>query len=392
MSAHRTARRRLAPALVAAAFAASACASMVAPAQAAPVRPAPAQAAPAASVPVVANAATVASIRGEAVPWKSVSQGWTLAELTDRTGTQWYLVNPAGAHYRLGPKQVAGELADVSGDGQRALFLDASRWPDQRVTVMTLKTRATTTFVRRFVSSARFTNPSGAQLLLVRAGFEGVPIDVEKRTLTGRLLRTYPQPATPGYSTVLPSMNGKKLVVTTRTGFRVYSDTGRLLRTIKTPSGYGQCTPRTWWNGVLIAASCDAIAGGRSQVFLMSTDGAATRQLTRGDAQDSFWGYLTAWPTSRGVFVARVEECPSQGSGLLSADGRRVQSFKAARDAYPVAGAGDRIYYAFTMGCSVSGPGMRLVSYDVRTGRLLAIAGGYDRMEVGRYAVIDAAQ
>ena len=199
MSAHRTARRRLAPALVAAAFAASACASMVAPAQAAPVRPAPAQAAPAASVPVVANAATVASIRGDGVPWKSVSQGWTLAELTDRTGTQWYLVNPAGAHYRLGPKQVAGELADVSGDGQRALFLDASRWPDQRVTVMTLKTRATTTFVRRFVSSARFTNPSGAQLLLVRAGFEGVPIDVEKRTLTGRLLRTYPQPATPGY-------------------------------------------------------------------------------------------------------------------------------------------------------------------------------------------------
>jgi hypothetical protein len=246
-----------------------------------------------------------------AVPWHLVGSGWSAVVWHTPVHTQadasapgtLLLVGRGGERYPITAVPFWTSLEDVSPDGRRVVFVTNGHtaWMGTpRVTVLDLRTRRTTTFLLKGeASQVRFTRPSGDSLLIARAATAFV---VERRSLSGRLLRSYGQAPFPAASVLLPTRNGTYLLVRHARGIAVRSlATGRMIRLLKAPAGQ-TCQPQRWWNATTATVICTDAAD-VYRVWLYPLSGARPIRLTAGAIAGAAQGFDDGWRAGRGALV-----------------------------------------------------------------------------------------
>src|SRR5215469_3023108 len=172
--------------------------------------PAPAvarQATPPASAATVVQA-LAAGQQGtyKQVPWAQVGPGWILAEWTPTlippAPISLFLIDPAGGRYLIEtfPASPAGSgpatIVAWSGDGRRALFSTGSA--SATVTVLDLRSLATSQFQLANASPVTFTRPAGEAILVNVQVNDYGQSKLERVSLTGQPQLSYPETFVPG--------------------------------------------------------------------------------------------------------------------------------------------------------------------------------------------------
>jgi hypothetical protein len=291
-----------------------------------------------------------------AVPWRSVSRGWILADLARSAGATGqgalYLVSPGGQRYWLGPAPANAFLEDWSGDGTHALFLRQSLKPNASVIVLDLQTGQASSFTvysTPYNVTASFARPAGTSILVLAGTTGGGYLPLQRFSLTGARELCYPFPqAGIGDVNYQENANGTAIVFSTLDGMEVMSSAGQPLRALATQYAPGTCQMLNWWNNDSVLAYCSG------QLLAFPLSGGPPEQLTTGD-------FLGAWHLPSGTYV-EAGACGSTWLERLNPDGTattltvpgalgggRVQPLGAYGDQLPlqVAGGCNRDPYSF---------------------------------------------
>jgi TolB protein len=248
------------------------------------------------------------------VPWNRVGAGWVLTQYTSaapvgRTGpAELYLISPSGTRYQLArwPNwRSAPQLIAWSPDGQRALFQVFSGKGGTQV--LTLATGQVSTFVMRGEANPiGFTTPHG--LNIVAGQPSGSGISLARYSLSGRLLQRL------GYSAdgqVLYTPSGTEFATGTRTGLKLVSNGGALIRNLPVRGmSPNSCNPVRWWNSATILASCVPPNTAIPQLWLVPVSGAHPTALTpRRTVSSGDLGDLDAWQLPSGLYLQAAGPC-----------------------------------------------------------------------------------
>ena len=273
----------------------------------------------------VASAQPAASAAA-GVPWNHVGTGWVLAQYTTavpeggKTGpATLYLISPGGARYKLASwpdNGTAPQLLAWSPDGKRALFQVFSG--QGGVEQLTLATGQATRFaLPGGATPIGYTTPNGQNIVAGRTS--GSQTILARYSLSGRLTRTLGSSAD---GAVLYEPSGAAFLTGTRSGLKLVSNGGSLIRNLPVPgTSANTCNPVRWWNATTILASCAPPNTAAPQLWLVPLGGGRPAALTpRRAASSRDLGDLDAWSLSSGLYLQAAGPC-----GVL-------QIFKQARD------------------------------------------------------------
>lgn len=261
------------------------------------------------------------------MPWHSVGNGWILGIVSAKqsgNGPQTlYLVSPGGTRYMLGPAPHGATLEDWSGASMRALFLNQ---PDSgtkaTVTVLNLKTGTAngfTVYSPLTYPEISFSHPFGQGILLL-AGHDssGGYLPVQRYSLSGARQICYPNSfagAGSGAWEYRESPAGPDLVLQTKNGLEVMSNSGHPVRFLRQPHGYSYCSPLNWWNNQTILASCSSNT--KTLVFAFPLSGAKPTAVTTARQSSTFLGI---WRLPSGTY-AQEAACGSSWLERLNSNG-----------------------------------------------------------------------
>jgi hypothetical protein len=346
------------------------------------------------------------------IPWNQVGPGWMLATWSPAPGLRpgeeppagqprvapltLYLLDPAGGRYAITTFPVEGAkdgtdfgqtptLADWSGDGRHALFMDqGTNVGGKFQTTMTdidLTTGTKQTFtvpgaqhVNPFVS-AEYTRPTGQAVLLstTNAGNGPQTSTLKRIDLSGHEQLTYPSDlgaagkASGGY---LELADGTQLVFGTSNGLVMVGNDGVVGKPLPVP-GVSDCSPVQPWTSTVILARCDIgeFPDSASQLWQVPLDGGAPTALTAPNSgqQDSGFGQDlgdgNAWQLPSGTFLQSAGACGSMFLSRLTPDGHTTKvTVPGVDSSVLVAGAtADELVLMAKLGC---GANTSLLAYD----------------------------
>ena len=244
----------------------------------APLSAATGQAPMSAGAPVAGGVEAPAS----AVPWESVGPGWFVAlwgphaavypgpaiEKWEQQKTTLFLVDPRGGRYLIAtlPAPSLYQLYDWSGDGRRVLIGTPTDGSPSEATGRGDRPRQREgpqpvheLQLQPYGEWYQFTRPMGLALLRSSQAANGV-ISVTRLSLSGETQQVYPAalPAVASVNTaLLPSLDGKELVVAAAHGLALFANNGTFLKDIG-PSTKA-CSPDRWWDATDLVASCQSL-------------------------------------------------------------------------------------------------------------------------------------
>lgn len=264
------------------------------------------------------NAAEAAAPMFPASTSTRVPTGWTVIEsgaLQGSSQASVYEVAPSGVQKLILSVPNREHVADVSGDGRRIATVSMTDTPIVRIYDL-----ATHRVTRISTASyyARFTNPTGVNLLLLPSATRTSA--VTRVNLNGVVQARYPGATSNEF---VPSPNGALLWGANARGQVTVSNnaTGKTLRTFAIPARYSQCMPMRTWDAGTAVALCYR-PGSVQHVFLFHANGAATTALTTRLPGDG--GYMNAWSTRAGL-VAQIGSTCGPTTGVLVA-GAKVRT------------------------------------------------------------------
>jgi hypothetical protein len=313
------------------------------------------------------------------VPWRSVGQGWILADLATSaaasgTGTV-YLVSPGGQRYRLGPAPANGFLEDWSGDGTHALFLDPDLGPDKAsVTVLDLETGQAsgfTVYAAKSNVTASFSRPAGTAILVLAAAAGGGYLPLQQFGLTGARELCFPADAVDGsYGNYLENADGTAIVFGAQDGIDVVSSAGQPVRTLATQYAAGACQMLNWWNDNSVLAACSG------QLLAFPLSGGQPEKVTTSRARGEFIG---AWHLPGGTY-AEAGACGSTWLDRLNPDGTAatrltIPGVPDGGRVQPLGTSGDQLPLQVSGGCSRN-PASFIEWYNPATGGASPVLGG----------------
>jgi TolB protein len=265
------------------------------------------------------------------VPWAQVGPGWILAEWSptlNGSATSLFLIDPAGGRYLLDtfPASPTGSaptsLLAWSGDGQRALFTNFGASPT--VTVLNLRTLATTQFDLTNASPAGFTAPAGLAILVNANVSDSGQTRLERVSLTGQLELSYPASFVPGGpydGSALYSPDGTELAVGTSVGIELMTNEGQGVRYLNVNDSVSSCGPMRWWTRGELLVSCTPNGKDASQDWLVPTSGATPKALTANPPTPGDLGDGDAWQLPSGTYLQEAGACSYTYVAKLQPDG-----------------------------------------------------------------------
>jgi hypothetical protein len=283
----------------------------------------------------------------ESIPWSQVGPGWLLATWSPVSGTRpgeeqppneptreaaattLYLVDPAGGRYAITTFPPPGEkgspeLADWSGDGSKALFVDYGD-PAAAIVVDLHTGKQTTVDVD---GNPRFTRPDGKALLLSQRGVDDRPGTLARVDLTGKPQLTYPTDKLESRFSgdYLSTPDGTRLVLGTASGLALMGNDGTVGATVTVPNQAG-CDPVRWWDdarATVLARCTSKDSWYTSSLWRVPIDGGAPTALTapnNGTNRGHDLGDVNAWPLPAGTYVQALGACGVIYLAKLSGDG-----------------------------------------------------------------------
>jgi hypothetical protein len=172
-----------------------------------------------------------------------------------------FLVDPEGGRYDMG--RYPGGLADWSGDGQRALFVQSDQSPATS-SVVDLVTGQSTyiPFAGNAHFVVKFTRPKGMALIGGSPDGGATSGTITRFDLTGKAQMTYPTsfPGAGRYAGFAPleTPDGTQLILTMDKGIEVITNAGQPVRFIPFPpqGAHGWCSGDRWWKVDVVLATC----------------------------------------------------------------------------------------------------------------------------------------
>jgi len=312
------------------------------------------------------------------VPWRSVGQGWILADLASSAAASGpgtlYLVSPGGQRYRLGPAPANAFLEDWSGDGTHALFLDPDPRPGRAsVVVLDLRTGRAGSFTVDTATSSvivAFSRPAGTAILVLASSAGGGFLPLQRFSLTGARELCFPADAVDGSDgDFLENAAGTAIVFGAQDGIDVVSSAGQPVRTLAAQDGAGLCQMLNWWTGDSVLADCP----GGLLAFPLS-GGPPERLTTSGDRGP----FLGAWHLPSGTY-AETGACGSTWLERLNPDGTAtrltVPGTPDGGRVQPLGAYGGQLPLQVTGGCARY-PGSFIDWYNPADGVATTVLGG----------------
>jgi hypothetical protein len=238
------------------------------------------------------------------VPWKSVGNGWVLAENSPgKNGpVTLYLASPSGVRYPL--RAAPGALIAWSAGKTEALFeLSTANQLEQ----LNLQTGKASTFDLPAGSYALgYAQSAGRQVLAVAQ--EGATDTLATYSLSGKLVRTLGR-SKEGISGI-GRANGTAFAVSAPAGLRLVSGAGMLLKSLTVPAALG-CAPVRWWTASKVLASCITKSGDSEylHLYLVPTSGARPAELTPFRTSSYDLGDMDAWQLPSGLYLQSEGAC-----------------------------------------------------------------------------------
>lgn len=250
------------------------------------------------------------------VPWSSIGPGWLLAKWVPhpRSANPYAfleVVSPQGARYVLYRIPSFDDLADWSGDGQRALLVRMNHDGTTSLLTLQLRTGAVTqSFSVAGYTTARLSRPAGLAVFASPNPVGHTP-QLTRYSLAGARQRAFPE-AIGGLgrwnSWWAMSPDGTQLALGYDRGIAELGNDGSLIARLNAP-GLKDCTPTRWWTPTVILARC--ISGtpfGKFRLELFSTGWTGPRAMTRYPQRPDF-GDIDAWRVGSRVFVQASSGC-----------------------------------------------------------------------------------
>ncbi len=239
------------------------------------------------------------------VPWSSVSHGWFLAlylgddSVTGSPGdTVLYLVDSDGelyevAHWRPDAAMQPQTLLDWSPGGDRVLVWGFGADGIEVVSIVDLATGSsrmvdTMPYGAANHLTARFTRPTGRNLVVKREGLEE-GIRLERRSSEGTVLSVLvaAPPERLGEEVEWRyGLEGTTVFISRQFSFGAYRNDGAYLRELWMPQEAAVCKPLRWWSADTLLARCE-VAGG-SELWLVPAAGGTGERLAAPDHHDAW--------------------------------------------------------------------------------------------------------
>jgi len=309
-----------------------------------------------------------------AIPWSQVGPGWVVgvwgASRAAQTGTL-YLVSPTATRYAIASIPTNVTVVDVSPDGRRALTqsLDTSQavseW-DLTGGTSRLVPQVSGRLVPGVSGLVRYSRPTAKALLVSVNPLDPLQGHLERRGLDGSLQLTFPVGSAAGIETP----DGLFVVAQGSTGLTVFGNsTGAVVRSLPAPSGYGGCSPISWWSDGRAVVSCSRSDGTDvSNVWLYPVSGGPPAQLTQASSLAQR-GYVDAWQLSGGVLLEQAQACGygpldiQIGNAAPRSLGPELKGVgKALAGTDPVTVVNDSAYVLLASGDCSMGDGIGLVN------------------------------
>lgn len=240
-----------------------------------------------------------------------VTQGSVAVEIVNQDGSgrpAVLAISARGVKTTVANLTAGESLLDVSPDGRRLVTTSWMGTPTLRVYDLA---KHTVTPINRNVTTARFTNPTGAGLLISNST-NGAIMRID---LTGKTQASF---ATTYGASFVPSVDGLYLYGMNKSGAITLNGnaTGKLIRTYAKPKGFTYCTPTRNWSSNSVVASCINPTTNTSQAFVYRSTGGAAIPITSSLKQQPF-GYTDAWNSSAGPVVQIGSSCGPAPSLLV---------------------------------------------------------------------------
>jgi hypothetical protein len=322
---------------------------------------------------------------GSSVPWHSVGKGWILGIVSAKqsgTGPQTlYLVSPRGQRYKLGSAPAGATLQDWSGASMDALFTNQ---PDSgtkaTVIVLNLKTGQAsgfTVYSPLQFPEISFSHPSGGILLLASHDSSGGYLPLQRYSLTGTRQICYPNSfrgAGSGAFEYRESPAGPDVVLQTKNGLEVMSNSGHPVRFLPQPHGYSYCAPLNWWNSQTILATCSNNSS-TTLAFAFPLSGAKPTAVTTAKQSSTFLGI---WRIPSGTY-AQEAACGSSWLEHLNANGTGTQLLipgaTNAGNVEPLGTYGNELPLWVTGGCDGHTPYSKVDWYSPSANKATTVLG-----------------
>ena len=277
-----------------------------------------------------ASAAAARPAATTAVPWNSVTTGWTLALYTKgaigSAATTLYLVSPSGRTYAVHqwPHGTSWSLVAMSPTGTEALFADSNPMTGKtRADLLNLKTGAVSGFGLPSLSLVIGYGPAGDSVLV------GTRSAIYRYSRAGVRLASVTHAAAGNgidYSVVPQAIvrpGTRDIVLGDKDGLLLVTPSGALVRYLAVPGTNGTCTPARFKNHRVILAYCtprQASSGPR--VFAVPVTGQRPTAVTRvRDFTSADYGDTDAWVLSGKTFVQAETGCGPEFLGLQHKNG-----------------------------------------------------------------------
>jgi hypothetical protein len=324
---------------------------------------------------------------GSSAPWGSVGKGWILATVSAKesgTGPQMlYLVSPSGKRHQLGLAPAGATLEDWSGASMDALFLDQPESGTKAtVSVLNLKTGQAsgfTVYSPLTYPEISFTHPSSGPGILLLAAHDstGGYLPVQRYSLNGTRQICYPNSfhgAGSGAFEYRESPGGPDLVLQTKNGLEVMSNTGHPVRFLSEPHGYTFCSPLNWWTNQVILAACSN--NNSTRVFAFPLSGAKPTAVTTARQSATFLGI---WRLPSGTY-AQEAACGSSWLERLNANGTgtmlTIPGAANAGNVTPLGTYGSQLPLWVSGGCDGHTPYSKIDWYNPKTNTATTVLGG----------------
>jgi hypothetical protein len=248
------------------------------------------------------------------IPWTEVGAGWSLAilnpsnasNLTTAGPRSLFVVDPAGGRYLVTSSLQKGEqIADWSGDAQRALLTDVNYSPAAGSTSTAVReiSLVSGTILEQFTLGGQadlsFSRPRGLAILYPgNQSSNGQTTPAQRLSLSGSVELTFPSTfshvgAYDGAAIYTP--DGTAVVAGASGGLAVLSNAGGTVEQQVPIAVTGGCAPVKWWQAGVVLAACGSglvdlgVTYGDS-VWLVPLSGGSPTQLlpamlTSGDGQ-----------------------------------------------------------------------------------------------------------
>jgi hypothetical protein len=300
-----------------------------------------------------------------------VGPGWSIAEYSaaqvpmkhEKKGkTTLYLVSPQGKKtaFFTFPASIPNlntfNLVDWSGDGQRVLVQNAKNQFEQ-ISVPGGKV------VNRFtipaldgVSAYSYTRPHGEAILTPNPDFTGV-----RRYDTSGHLQIVLSKTGNG---AIDSPDGTSVIVGTKTGLEVISNSGGVVRKLKVPAGNSFCSPVRWWTSKTILAACSVKSPASIRLWLFPAKGGKVTALTpKRNPKGQDQGDIDAWKLSSGTYTQALGACGVEFVATLAGKQVKIPGDTSPSD-HIVTGQGASLLVQPGEGCS---EGAGLLWFNPRT-------------------------